>query len=173
VAVFNEHLKRDGWELYEKEEISARSVYGARRIDQRTSVFAEPTGWEKVDRQLAEAQSCLRSAKREEQFQVVGLLCREVLISVAQAVFKPGRHKTLDGKNPSPTDARRMLEAYIAVELAGGANEEARSHAKAALGLSLALQHKRTADFATAALCLEASTSVVNIAAVLDGRRRV
>lgn len=37
-----------------------------------------------------------------------------------------------------------MLEWYFSVELRGGANEEARAHAKAALKLALALQHKRT-----------------------------
>jgi len=42
------------------------------------------------------------------------------------------------------TDAGRMLEWYFSVELRGGANEEARAHAKAALKLALALQHKRT-----------------------------
>lgn len=172
VATYNEHLQRDGWEVYEKSRLSGRPIYGARQIDQRAQVFDEPTGWEKVDRQLLEGQSRLRGADTEERFQAVGLICREALISLAQAVFKPARHKILDGKKPSPTDAGRMLEAYIAVELAGGANEEARSHAKAALGLALALQHKRTADFRTAALCLEASTSVVNTVAILDGRRR-
>lgn len=52
-----------------------------------------------------------------------------------------------------------------------GANEEARAHARAALRLALALQHKRTADFRIAALCAEATASVVNILAVLAGRR--
>jgi hypothetical protein len=61
-----------------------------------------------------------------------------------------------------------MLEAIIASELGGEAGEEARAHAKAAVRLALALQHKRTADFKTAALCAEAALSTVRIVAILS-----
>jgi hypothetical protein len=44
----------------------------------------------------------------------------EALISVAQAVYVAERHPTLDGVAASNTDAKRMLEALIAVEFAGG-----------------------------------------------------
>jgi hypothetical protein len=94
-----------------------------------------------------------------------------VLISVAQEVFDPSRHSSPDEVVPSATDAKRMLEGIFNAELQGGANEEARAHAKAALRLALALQHRRTADFPMAALCAEATSSVVNMLAVLAGRR--
>jgi hypothetical protein len=93
------------------------------------------------------------------------------LISVAQEVFDPLRHPLIDETAPSDTDARRMLEAIFEAELAGASNAEARAHAKAAVRLALALQHKLTADFRTAALCAEGTVSVVNMLAVLDGRR--
>lgn len=111
------------------------------------------------------------SATTTERWQTVGLLCREILISVAQEVFDISIHKTLDGIEPSDTDVKRMLEAYINAELTGSANEEARSHGKAAIRLALALQHKRTADFRIAMLCAEATISTVNLLAVLAGRR--
>jgi hypothetical protein len=137
----------------------------------RSQVFDEPTGWVRVDRGVYEIRRRLEQAQNEEQFQAVGLLCREVLISVAQAVFNPQRHPTEDGVHPSEMDAKRMLDAYIGVELEGGANEGARRHAKAALSLANDLQHHRTATFRQAALCVEATTSVVNIVAILSGRR--
>lgn len=62
------------------------------------------------------------------------------------------------------------MEAFISAELRGSPNEEVRAHAKATLRLALALQHKRTADYRMAGLCAEATTSVVNILAVLGGR---
>jgi uncharacterized protein (DUF1778 family) len=55
--------------------------------------------------------------------------------------------------------------------LAAGYSLRATAHAKEALRLALALQHRRTADFRMAALCAEATNSVVNILAVLVGRR--
>ena len=134
-------------------------------------MFEEPTGWQKVDRQLQEVRLRLDTAKTEEQFQGVGLLCREALISAAQDVFDPSRHPSIDETKPSDTDARRMLEAIFEAELSGSSNAEARAHAKAATRLALALQHKRTADFRTAALCAEGTFSVVNMLAILEGRR--
>lgn len=172
IAEYNKELAADGWSLVEGKAISGKPVFVARRGNERAVVFNEPTGWQKVDRQMQEVRLRLDTAENEEQFQVVGLLCREALISVAQEVFDPARHPTIDGAPASKTDAKRMLEAIFQAELAGKVNEEARSHARAALVLALALQHKRTADFMTAALCAEGTSSVVNMLAVLSGRRR-
>jgi len=172
VETLNQHLIDDGWKLAKKTEISGRPVFAAQQIEGRAEIFEEPTGWEKVDRQLQEARLRLDEAQEEEQFQVVGLICREALISVAQEVYDPDSHPSLDETAPSYTDARRMLEAFFAVEFQGGANVEARAHAKAALRLAVALQHERTAGFRMAALCAEATAAVVNIVAVVTGRRR-
>lgn len=172
VAKLNSALAKDRWKLVEKQRISDHIVYQAVRGGAiLREVAVEPTGWEKVDRQRQEARLRLDEARNEEQFQAVGLLCREVLISVAQEVFDPATHPTTDGVTPSATDADRMLGAFLASELSGSANAEARAHAKASLKLALALQHKRTADGRMAALCFEATTSVVNIVAILSDRR--
>lgn len=131
----------------------------------------EPTGWVRVDRTVGELRDRLASATAEEQFQAVGLLCREALISTAQAVYVPELHPPLDGVAPSPTDAKRMLEAYIAAELVGDVNEYARKHARSALDFSVNLQHKRTASFRDAAMCVEATTAIINTVAIVSGRR--
>lgn len=133
---------------------------------------AEPTGWDKVDRVVEKIIAKLASAEnKEEDFQVVGLLCRECLISLAQAVYVPDRHPTTDGTRPSETDAFRMLDAYFTAEFGGASNEELRRHAKASLNLANYLQHKRTAQYKDAALCSEATRTVVNIVAISSGRR--
>lgn len=152
-----------------KKEIErlAPSLKPGERIDARIEIFEEPTGWPRVDRQIQEVRFRLDTAQSEKQYQAVGLLCRETLISAAQAVFDPSRHAALDAIDPSSTDAKRMLEAIFQRELAGGANQEARAHAKASLALALALQHRRTADFRMAAQCAEGTTSVVNLLAVV------
>lgn len=136
-----------------------------------TDLFQEPTGWPRVDRGIAELRLRMDQAQTEEQFQAVGLLCRETLISVAQVVHDASRHPATDGTVPSETDAKRMLDAYVAVELAGGPNEGVRKHAKAALALANDLQHHRTAEYRQAALCAEATISLVNIVAIISGRR--
>lgn len=52
VAAYNRELASDGWSLFETKQISSRPVFGAQKIGQRPQVFDEPTGWQKVDRQL-------------------------------------------------------------------------------------------------------------------------
>lgn len=171
VNAFNTELQKDGWQLVEIKQMSGKPIFGPQKTEGRTEVFEEPTGWPKVDRQVQGVRLRLETAETEEHYQTVGLLCREILISVAQQVYNPAVHKSTDGVHPSDTDAKRMLESYFEQELAGGANEEARKYAKAALGLAIALQHKRTANFQMAALCAEETFSVVNILAVLAGRQ--
>lgn len=142
-----------------------------RAIGQPLDAVEEPTGWPKVDRTVGEIRKRLAEAQNEEHFQAVGLLCRETLISLAQAVYDRGKHPSVDGVQPSDTDAKRMLDAYLAVELAGAANEIARRHARASVDLAVELQHRRTATFRQAALCVEATTSVINVVAITSGRR--
>lgn len=134
-------------------------------------LFGQPTGWARVDRGIDGVRRRLETAANEEEFQTVGLLCRETLISLAQAVFDPELHHAVDETRPSETDAKRMLEAYVSTELAGRGNEEARRHARAALDLANSLQHRRTAAVRHAALCAEATTAVVNLIAIISGRR--
>lgn len=131
----------------------------------------EPTGWTRVDRNADELRSRFQQASNEEQFQAVGLLCREALISAAQAVYDPLKHPPSDGVKVSDTDAKRMFDAYIPVALEGSSNDFLRKHARAALDLAVHLQHRRTATFREAALCVEATTSVINIVAVVAGLR--
>jgi hypothetical protein len=137
----------------------------------RTPRQVEVTGWPKVDRGLGEARRRLEEATREEQFQAVGLLCREVIISLAQAVYDRTAHPSVDGVAPSETDAKRMLADYLAASLSGSSNEVARKHARVSFDLANELQHRRTATFRQAALCVEATGSVVNVIAILSGRR--
>ena len=180
---------RDLWDWYGKWSSGDLPTYQSRReyirglvgpLEERlrnglssrsTRVSHEPTGWPRVDRTLGEVRNRLESASTEEQFQAVGLLCREVLISLAQTVFDPDQHPTFDGIGVSKTDAKRMLDRYLAAEVGGESNAVARKHAKASLDLAVALQHKRTATFRDAAICAEATASVINIIAILSGIR--
>ena len=178
---------QDLWTWYGKWSDGSLPTYQSRRqyvsdlyrplIDalQETKTSAvrpiEPTGWARVDRNVEKIGFALETAQNEEDFQAVALLCREALISLAQAVYKAKIHGSADGVIPSQADAKRMLEAYIATELAGQANEYVRKHARAAVDLAVNLQHKRTATFRDAALCTEATRSIINAIAILSGQR--
>jgi hypothetical protein len=143
----------------------------ARLRSGRVPAAVSPTGWSLVDRQIGVARKKLETAQTEVEYQSVGLVCREALLSLAKEVFVAARHPTLDGKEAGPSDFKRMIQAYIAVELGGGAAEELRKHARSALDLANHTTHKRTAGFRDAAISLEATASIVNIISIVSGRR--
>ena len=134
------------------------------------SVTIDLTDWERIERSINEIRLRQNEAKTEEQFQVVGLLSRETIITLAQAVFNKEKHPILDAKEISKTDAKRMLEAYIAVELSGSPNETLRRYAKATLDLANELTHKRTATKKDASLCATATISIINLIGTIEGR---
>ena len=157
---------------YKDRRFYVRQLFGAaiEAIAKRSSLPSEPreaTGWERVDRALSKARTQLETASAEEDWQAIGLLCREVIISLAQAVYDPTIHKSLDGVRPSETDANRMLEAYIAHVFPGASNKEVRAHHRASLALALNLQHRRTATRQLAALCVEATASTTAVVSII------
>jgi len=101
---------------------------------------------------------------------MVGLLCRETIITLAQTVYDPQKHPIVDDIKISKTDAKRMLEAYITVELSGSSNEALRKYAKSTLDLANELIHKRTASKKDSALCSTATLSLINFIGTIEGR---
>ena len=157
---------------YKDRRIYARQLFGPaiEALAKRSTVplpEREASGWERVDRALSKAKAQYSLASAEEDFQAIGLLCREVIISLAQAVFDPEIHATIDGVEASKTDANRMIEAYIAHEFPGASFKEVRAHARASLALALNLQHRRTATRQLAALCLEGTASTVAVISII------
>ena len=134
------------------------------------SITVDLSGWERIERSILEIKTRQNEATNEEQFQVVGLLCRETVITLAQSVFIADKHPILDGVEVSATDAKRMLEAYIAVELGGASNKKLRQFARSTLDLANELTHKRTASKKDASLCSIATLSLINFIGTIEGR---
>ena len=83
---------------------------------------------------------------------------------------KPDLHGDVDDKGVSigDTDANRMLNNYIAVELKGGSNEELRSFAKNANKLANRLTHERSATKKDMMLTISATVAVINLIGALE-----
>jgi hypothetical protein len=128
------------------------------------------TGWDRIERGLNEIKDRIKIAKNEEQYQAIGLLCRETIISLGQAIFDKDKHPSIDDVGISKTDASRMIEAYIKAEIAGSTNENLRKYAKASLSLANELTHKRTATGKDVSICATATISLVNLIGILENR---
>lgn len=126
--------------------------------------------WDRINRTLAKIKKDSVVAKNEEDYQSIGFLCRELLISLAQVVYKPDLHGKVDDKGIiiGETDANRMLNNYIAVKLNGGSNEELRSFAKNANKLANRLTHERSATKKDMMLTISATIAVINLIGVLE-----
>ena len=166
VIAINGSLKRDGFHLVETDQISGKPTYGARRV---SSVRAapKPTQWEKVDRQVEKMRELLTRAASEEEFQAVGHLGREAMISLAQAVIDPVEAIGEDGQLPSSTDAARLLEAYISKTLSGRGNEALRKAVRGVVQATSAVVHDRNATPKDAALVAELVSSSVHLVHIL------
>ncbi len=140
-------------------------------IQALTTRPVEPTGWDKLDVSISEIRKMLFTSTLEEGFQSVGLMCRELIISLAQEVYDPELHISQDGTTPSKTDAKRMLTVYLRTEYSGSSFEELRRCVRAIVDLANSLQHDRSANIKDATLCYEASMSLVNIFGILSGRK--
>ena len=60
------------------------------------NVTIDLKGWERLERSVQEIRKRQSEASKEEQFQVIGLLCRETIITLAQSVFVEDEHPILD-----------------------------------------------------------------------------
>lgn len=107
-------------------------------------------------------KSRLEIANNEEQYQAIGMLGRETLITIAQQVFSSAMHPTLDGVDASSTDAKRMLEAFLQYKLANS-SEKVRKFAKSSVDLCNQLTHDRSATKCDASICLVAVTAVASL----------
>ena len=141
--------------------------------DGLTYLFSNPIGWQRVDRTMDRIRELLTIASTEEHFQEVGVLCREGLISVAQAVFDPKQHPPLsnDNTNVSATDVKRMLARYLAVEISGSSTQEFRRCVNDAVDLANKVTHRRSSDYRGAALCAQATFNVIGLISLISGKR--
>lgn len=125
-------------------------------------------GWPKINRSIMEIKKRLYEAITPEQFQSIGHLSREAIISLGQQVFNKDLHIMDSLEVPSKTDANGMLEAYFKFNLVGSSNETTRRYAKSTLALANELTHKRTATKKDALLCNSAMLSLINLVRIVE-----
>jgi hypothetical protein len=125
------------------------------------------TGWERVDDQLAQLRERFARAETAEDFQAVGLLCRDIFRSLSDATFDEDEHLPEGEALPGPADAKKRLGFTADAVAAGGSNRELRALLKASFDLANKVQHARAATLDEAALVAEATVASVNLMRVL------
>lgn len=91
--------------------------------------------WSAIEDRIKDLKLEIQAAATLDDLQDVGRRCREIAMDAMELVFDPSM--VPEGKPaPSPRDAKRLLELYLARRAPGGKFEEYRSFLNAALGLA-------------------------------------
>ncbi len=148
------------------------SYFDIEQLPQKMETFVELSDWERIERTLTKIKRDSHSAQNEEEFQIIGLLCRDVIISLAQSVYNPIIHGETDdsGKHIGPSDAVRMLNNYITVTLAGKDNKELRDYIKTANALANQLTHKRSATRKDMLLTMTSTIALINLIGIIEDK---
>lgn len=138
--------------------------------DNNIETFIELGDWERIQRAITKIKRDSSSARNEEDFQAIGLLCREVIISLAQVVYNPLVHGETDenGKQIGRADAVRMIGNYVKVKLNGSHNKELRAYAKATNDLANQLTHKRSATKRDMLLTVSSTFALINFVGIIE-----
>ena len=171
---YNDYKQRD-LDTYQSRRTFIRGIY-APLIDTlenseentTTLLHYEPTGWDLVDDGVNRMKEVLISAEKTLDYQSVGMYGRELLITLAQAVFDKAKHPSTDGTDIGAADSKRMLDAYIHYCMHKKSKEREVKFAKAAVDFSNELTHNRTATAMDAELCYNAVLSTVHIIRTLN-----
>ena len=128
--------------------------------------------WERIKRTITKIKRDSISAKNEEDFQSVGLLCRDVIISLAQSVYIPFIHGEYDesGTKISNTDAVRMIGNYLRPIMQGKQHKELRDYARVTNAIANQLTHKRTATRTDMLLAINSTIALINFIGILENK---
>ena len=134
--------------------------------------LVELNGWDRINRTVVKIKQDSVTARIEEDYQQIGLLCREVIISLAQAVYLPEVHGATDeeGIMIGKTDANRMISNYLSYKLSGSSNQELRTYAKNTNKLANLLTHKRDASRKDMLLAVSATIALINFVGILEDK---
>ena len=146
--------------------------FGHEHLSSVTDIMVELSDWERINRTVAKIKKDSVIARNEESFQQVGLLCREVIITLAENVYNNQVHgaKDEEGNIIGKTDAVRMIENYLGVKLSGSSNEELRKYAKDTNKLANMLTHKRNATKQDMLLTVNATIALINFIGIIENK---
>jgi hypothetical protein len=131
-----------------------------------TGLESPETGWAEVDRQSVKLRSDYVSAQTCEDFQAVGLLCREILISVGQATFDPVSHLVEGETPPKASDAKTRLMLVLSTEAPGESNSRLRKHVRSMIettwDFAVSQEHDRKSTLTKTAILVNATLHLID-----------
>ena len=118
------------------------------------------SGFEEIEGRLADPKLALAATRTEEQLKDIGRRCRDLPADAIAVVFRsemvPSGQET-----PSPKDAKRRLDLYLAARAPGSSLEDLRTFLRASLALSNDRTHSSGTGHAGATISAQGVISFV------------
>lgn len=110
--------------------------YDSVSIDQQNLILIE-TPWEKVNQLQSEIKNDLEKSKSSIEFQKIGMVSREALIALSNAVFNTSKHLPEGEEKTKFTKShfKNRLKAYVQFKFNGSENVEIRKFMDATFNL--------------------------------------
>ena len=124
-------------------------------------------GWADVDRQTSALREAYARAETPEEFRQVGLLCRDIFISLGRVIFDPEKHLPKNEPMPKRDDAKKRLDLAMKAEYGGSENEELRGLVRATYRFVQPRVHDQTEDRTNAMIAADATIHLVKVLAAL------
>jgi len=115
------------------------------------------TGWAAVDGQVAQLRRRLAVGRSPEDSQAVGLLCRDIMVTLADACHDPAKHGDVGAS------AVDRLNAVVDCLAPGEENQRLRKLLKATIDYANVVQHRRQGTLVEAGIVAEAAVAAVNL----------
>lgn len=116
-------------------------------------------------RKLKNIASLIDTAQEIEDFQAIGVQCREILIELGNTIYYPEMAR--DEEQPQASNFKRKAELFVRHYMSGSENSDYRSCIKrmteATWDYVNKITHSQTATFYEASSCVTMTTSLVGI----------
>lgn len=127
-----------------------------------TGIQAPETGWIPVDDQVRQLNQRYLSAQTPEDFRAVGLLCRDILLSLGRVVFDPDRHVKLGDPMPKLDDTKLRIGLMLNAEFPGEEGARIRTFTTAAWVFVQHVVHAQIDTETKARLAADSTVYIVN-----------
>jgi hypothetical protein len=132
-----------------------------------TGIDMPETGWTQVDRQVAQLRISYARAETPEEFRSVGLLCRDIFVSLGHVIFDPEKHLPKGESMPKRDDPKNRLDYAVVTEFSGGANEKLRALIRSTWSFVQPRVHDQTEDRRDAMIAADATIHLVKVLAAM------
>jgi hypothetical protein len=120
------------------------------------------TGWSKVDSRVHQLHGRFASASTVEDYKGIGYACRDLIITVANAVFDSDRHVRPDEGPLKGDDAKNRIDRALEVEFSGESHQKLRKYVRSLWEYVSTVAHSESTTEQTATVAVHGTLHLID-----------